>query len=197
MMAINLGDKPLAGFSEPIEMLKDCHRRIEHFLDVLRKVEAQFGGGDLTDDGRRALAASLNYFANFAPRHTADEEHSLFPRMRLSDNTPAGEVMDELNRLESDHRQGEVCHTLVDELVHHWLETGHIDEVQRKSLRAVLDELETMYTAHIRLEEQRVFPAASQILNADQVREIGEEMKTRRALTRSGNAREGALGREH
>lgn len=39
MMAVNLGEKPLATFSEPIEMLKDCHRRIEHFLGVLRKVE--------------------------------------------------------------------------------------------------------------------------------------------------------------
>lgn len=25
-MAVNLGDKPLADFSEPIEMMKDCHR---------------------------------------------------------------------------------------------------------------------------------------------------------------------------
>jgi len=183
MMVMNLGDKPLAGFSEPIEMMKDCHRRIEHFLDVLRRVEAQFGGGDLTDGGRRALEASLNYFANFAPRHTADEEQSLFPRIRLSENTTACEVMDDRDRRDTDHRRGEVCHALVNELVHQWLETGHIDEAQRKSLRAVLDELATMYAAHIRLEEQRIFAVASHMLQPEQLREIGEEMKERRALS--------------
>jgi hemerythrin-like domain-containing protein len=88
-------------------MLKDCHRRIEHFLEVLRKVERRFVRGELDDQGRRALEAALDYFASFAPRHTA---------------------------------------------------------------------------------EQRIFAVASRILESEQVREIGEEMRERCSLTSMGNA---------
>lgn len=184
-MAVNLGDKPLAGFSEPIEMMKDCHRRIEHFLDVLRQVEIQFGEGKLTDDARRALAASIDYFAKFAPHHTADEEQSLFPRMRRSDNPDARAVMADLDCLEHDHRRCEACHALVDCEVRNWLETSRLQNGQRKRLRAALDELAGIYAAHIQLEEQRVFAVASHVLQSEQVREIGEEMRERRWLTRS------------
>ncbi|HVT29061.1 MAG TPA: hemerythrin domain-containing protein [Lacipirellulaceae bacterium] len=181
-MAVTLGEKPLADFTEPIEMMKDCHRRIEHFLGVLRKVVAQFGAGQLTEEARRALETSLNYFANSAPRHTADEERSLFPRMRATETAEGREVMEELGRLEQDHRRGEAAHALVDRLVRQWLATGRIDEAKRKNLQQALDELASMYETHIRLEEQRVFALASHMLNAGQIREIGEEMKRRRSL---------------
>ena len=34
-MPITIGAKPTGGFSNPIELLSDCHRRIERFLAVL------------------------------------------------------------------------------------------------------------------------------------------------------------------
>jgi hemerythrin-like domain-containing protein len=183
-MAVNLGAKPPADFAQPIEMMRDCHRRIEHFLDVLRTVVQQFGECDLNDEGRRALAAALNYFANFAPRHTADEEQSLFPRIRCSASLEARLVMAELDQLEHDHRRGETCHALVDELVRQWLDAGHNDEARRESLTAALDELATMYAEHIRLEEQRVYALAIQVLHAELMQGIGEEMRQRRSLAR-------------
>jgi hemerythrin-like domain-containing protein len=181
-MAINIGDKPLAGFGQPIEMLQDCHRRIEFFLGVLKKVDEQYGAGELNDEARRALEASLAYFANSAPRHTADEEESLFPRIRSSDSPEACEVMAELDRLERDHRRGEASHALVDQLVRRWLADGRIDEPRRKLLQIALDELAWMYAAHIRLEEQRVFVVAAQLLQPDELLDIGAEMKGRRSL---------------
>lgn len=182
MMAVNLGDKPLAGFSEPIEMMKDCHRRIEHFFDVLQVVERRFGKALLDNKGRRALEASLNYFANFAPRHTADEEQSLFPRLRRSDDPDARTVIAQLDSLERDHRRCEGCHEQVAGIVRKWLETGRLDEAQRRHLRATLDELSNVYAAHIQMEEQRVFAVASHILEPVQLRDIGEEMRRRRSL---------------
>lgn len=181
-MAVNLGDKPLADFSRPLEMMTDCHRRIEHFLGVLKKVEALFGASELTEEARRALQASLNYFANSAPRHTADEEQSLFPRMRSSERSDARVVTAELDRLERDHRRGEANHALVERLVRQWLATGRIDDDRRRSLQQALDELASMYAAHIQLEEQRVFVLASHMLKPEQLCEIGEEMKRRRSL---------------
>jgi hypothetical protein len=61
-----------------------------------------------------------------------------------------------------------------------------MDEPRRKSLRAALDELATMYAAHIALEEQQVFVLAACTMTATQLREIGLEMKRRRSLVGSG-----------
>lgn len=185
---IHLGDKALAGFNDPIEMMKDCHRRIEHFLDVLRKVERRFGQSVLDDEGRDALLASLNYFANSAPHHTADEEESLFPRMRHSSDADARAVLADLDRLEHDHVRCETCHASVNQIVRQWLEVGRLDGVLQNRLRATLDELATIYTGHIQLEETRVFAIASHILKPEQLREIGDEMKERRSLTNLGHA---------
>lgn len=184
-MAINLGDRPLAGFDEPIAMLKDCHRRIEHFLNVLRVVESRFGAVELPDEGRRALASALDYFAHAAPRHTADEEESLFPRVRRHADSAARAALAELDGLEADHRHCEANHALIDQIGRRWLEIGRLGVDERDRLRAALDETARVYSKHIPIEEERVFPAAAQALGADQVREVGEEMRARRSLARS------------
>lgn len=181
MMAVNLGGKLLAGFDEPIEMLKDCHRRIEHFLEVLQKVEQMYGDRELDREGRCALEAAVAYFASFALRHTADEEESLFPRMRSCEDPRARAVMAALEHLESDHRRCEAGHLVVENVVRDWLQSGRLDEPQRQRLRAALTTLSDIYAAHIRLEEEQVFALASRLLDAGQVRAIGAEMQERRA----------------
>lgn len=180
MVGVTIGGKPLAGFDQPIELLKDCHRRIEHFLGVLQKVVELFGDGELSEEGRRALATSLEYFAVAAPRHTADEEQSLFPRMRRSGDAEARAVMAELDRLESDHRRAEACHGQVDDLGREWLEAGHIDELKCATMRALLAELVALYASHIRLEDERVFEAAARLLKPGELGEVGVEMQRRR-----------------
>jgi hemerythrin-like domain-containing protein len=180
MVGVTIGGKPLAGFDQPIELLKDCHRRIEHFLDVLQKVVELFGEGHLSEEGRRALETSLDYFGHAAPRHTADEEQSLFPRMRRSSDAQVRALMAELDRLESDHRHVESCHAQVDELGRAWLKGGRIDELSRAKLRALVKELVAIYAAHIRLEEEGVFAAAAKILEPRDLGEVGVEMRRRR-----------------
>lgn len=83
-MRIQIGQPPARDFSNPIGLLGDCHRRIEHFLHVLQVIAEQTPDGSLPPDHRPELDAALTYFAVAAPRHTADEEasfedHELFP----------------------------------------------------------------------------------------------------------------------
>jgi hemerythrin-like domain-containing protein len=80
-MPIVIGAKRESDFSDPIGMLGDCHRRIERFLNALLTVATSAKGGPLTSEQQTALAASLRYFLEAAPKHTADEEESLFPRL--------------------------------------------------------------------------------------------------------------------
>jgi len=81
-MAIQIGAKPDSGFDDPIGMLKDCHRRIESFLHILCVVADRAQGRRLTDEERAAVQAALQHFRTGEQRHTADEEQSLFPRLR-------------------------------------------------------------------------------------------------------------------
>lgn len=62
-------------------MLKDCHRRIEHFLDILCVVAERAQNRNLTEEERSAVKAALQYFHVGGERHTLDEKESLFPRL--------------------------------------------------------------------------------------------------------------------
>ena len=84
-MPIVIGAKRESDFSDPIGMLGDCHRRIERFLNALLTVATSAKGGPLTNEQQTALATSLRYFREAAPKHTADEEESLFPRLSRLD----------------------------------------------------------------------------------------------------------------
>src|SRR5512146_776128 len=105
-MPLKVGGRPDHGFDEPLGLLSDCHRRIEHFLRVLRTIADAAAGGTLSDGQRVELEGALRYFATAAPKHTADEEESLFPRMRRSGgshNPDAARALETVARLERDH----------------------------------------------------------------------------------------------
>jgi hypothetical protein len=61
-MAVHIGAKPDSGFDDPIGMLKDCHRRIEHFLDILCLVAERAHTRSLSGEERSAVKAALQYF---------------------------------------------------------------------------------------------------------------------------------------
>src|SRR5262245_4764030 len=103
-MGIAIGGKPGSDFGNPIGLLTDCHRRIEKFLNVLQTVTRHGYGRALDDEHRQALELALRYFRDSAPKHAADEEESLFPRMLTragSDATVISGLLDELN---AEHR---------------------------------------------------------------------------------------------
>src|SRR5215469_7184327 len=98
-MPIVIGAKQESDFTDPIGMLGDCHRRIERFLSVLQTLASQRQGAPLNEQERNALSASLRYFREAAPKHTADEEESLFPRMRAANPEIAREVFQRIEAL--------------------------------------------------------------------------------------------------
>lgn len=180
-MVIKLGAKPLADFTSPLEMLSDCHRRIESFLSILQSV-ARLGGAQLDLEHRAALEAALTYFRSSAPKHTADEEDSLFPRMRASADTDAevAAAIAEIDALEADHERAEQMHARVDELGCSWMASGTLVPDLAAELASLLDELAATYGRHIALEDERIFPLAGRTLPADQLQQVGREMAGRR-----------------
>lgn len=179
-MAVPLGSQGQADFSQPIELLMDCHRRIEHFLAVLGRVADRYADRSLDDQGRQALETSLNYFASAAPRHTGDEEESLFPRMRQSSDPQVRQAVAEIDRLESDHRRAEAAHARLETLGRGWLADGILAAPSLAEFRRLLQGLTGDYARHIATEDGRVFILAKQSLTPEQLEAVGQEMKSRR-----------------
>jgi hemerythrin-like domain-containing protein len=179
---ITIGAKRESDFTDPIGMLGDCHRRMERFLNVLVRVAAQENGGPLTEQHKTALGTSLRYFREAAPKHTADEEESLFPRLRRSGHAAAQEMLARIDSLEQDHESARKAHDEVNELGEHWLTRGLLSPAEASRLTAVLDQLLRLYQRHIAIEDTEIFPIAATVLSLSDRDSVGAEMAVRRRI---------------
>jgi hemerythrin-like domain-containing protein len=184
-MPVKLGARPEHGFNEPLGLLGDCHRRIENFLEMIIRVVERSDGGRraLAPDERDALKAALRYFEVAAPRHTQDEEQSLFPRLRESDSPDAHAALARIESLEDDHRHADVMHQEVDHIGRRWLEGAVLSQVDAEQLHRLLVDLRDLYARHIVLEDNELFPLAARVLDASTLTQIGAEMAQRRGLS--------------
>lgn len=168
-------------FASPTGLLTDCHRRVETFLGALQAA-AQRAGTALSADDAKSLANALRYFREAAPKHTADEEESLFPRLRRMSDPELQQALAELDRLEADHRWAEPLHRTVEELGQRWVASGRLEEKEAGQFRGAVEELARMYRRHIDVEEKLVFPVAARVLPEPAKAEIAQEMAKRRGV---------------
>jgi hemerythrin-like domain-containing protein len=164
------------------------------FASVLAKVAAT-GGRALSEPERDALEAALKYFREAAPKHTEDEEDSLFPRLRAAADGGAEGVAKVILALQQDHERAAVLHTEAEGLGTRWLASGCLDAEQAQRFAQVTGELLEMYRSHIALEETEAFPAARRLLSEAELRGVGREMAARRGLEPTA-ARSGSAGPE-
>jgi len=150
-MAVQIGAKPASGFDDPIGMMQDCHRRIERFLDILHRVVRKARRRALTAEEVQAVETALHYFRTSGLQHSEDEEQSLFSRLRALGAT---DVLQQVERLESDHRAAAVLH----------------------------EEADRIYSTHIAVEEGIVFPRAAALFGKDLLHTMSAEFRRRRAL---------------
>lgn len=189
-MPITIGAKRESDFTDPLGMLSDCHRRIERFLDVLITVATAGRGGPLAEEQRGPFETALGYFRNSAPKHTADEEESLFPRMHRLGDPATRELLVRVDALRQDHIRAEMSHQDVDRLGQAWLTHGSLTESEASRLVNLLGELRQLYSAHIAFEDREVFPAAGRMLSPEDCRAVGAEMAARRGLPLARGASE-------
>ena len=177
-MPVQIG-APTHDFSDPTGLLSDCHRRIEMFLGTLANVGRALDQ-PLTPEVGRSLELSLKYFQEAAPKHTADEEASLFPRLRRLDNAELQAALTQLDHLEEDHRAADRLHAVVDRLGRKYLASGTLDAAEVAQYREAVAGLRALYEPHIRLEDEVVFPLAKRVLPEEDKAEIAGEMAGRR-----------------
>jgi hemerythrin-like domain-containing protein len=135
-----------------------------------------------TEETRRALESALRYFAQAAPKHTADEEESLFPRLRQIHHPEIESAFSKLDQLEDEHRWAAPLHAEVDRLGAQYLLTGCLSSPDVGDFRHVVASLASMYKQHIGVEDSLVFPWAARMLSGAEKLIIAEEMEARRKI---------------
>lgn len=176
-MGVQIGAKPDSGFDDPLGMLEDCHRRIERFLHILCLVAEQASGRPLSEEESAAVTAALHYFQEGGRRHNADEEESVFPRLRAAD---LNRSQADLAHLEDDHRRTENLHQRVESLYRKWIDTSAFSGEEQQALLSATSVLQRIYKEHIHMEESIVFPRAAQVLDKAAIAAIGSEFQVRR-----------------
>ena len=179
-MPVQIGAKA-HNFTDPTGLLSDCHRRVEMFLGTLEAV-ANVIDRPATEETRRALESALRYFAEAAPKHTADEEESLFPRLRQIHDPEIESAFSKLEQLENEHRWAAPLHAEVDRLGARYLSTGNLSSTEVDDFRKAVASLASMYKQHIGVEDSLVFPLAARMLSEAEKLLIAEEMAARRKV---------------
>lgn len=162
--------------SSPVELLQECHHRIRHFVQLSRTLaEAQ-------DAPREQVAEAADhifrYFSQSLPLHEADENETLFPRIR--NLAPLGSPLREAAKamVEQHHAIEELVFELaaVCGALRHQPERlpGLASQLQHTS-----EALDQVFSAHLKMEERVIFPAIAQ-LPAEELQTMSSEMQRRR-----------------
>lgn len=181
-MPVTIGARLENDFTNPLGLLKDCHRRIERFLGVIVAVIREAKNSELGEEQRTALKTALRYFREAAPKHTEDEEVSLFPRLRAEGGDAAADAFKTLERLEANHVTAKAWHEELDTLGQRWLADGLLGGQDSARFRELADQLAVLYQGHIDVEDNQLFPTAHDVLTAEHLSVIGREMAARRGI---------------
>lgn len=166
--------KPAAP-SDAVDLLVECHARIRSFLALARRIAG--AGAEDREEIRQAAARVHRYFAQALPLHAQDEEQSILPRLRGRDAVVDAEL-DAMRREHAEHEPPlrqllEACDVLALAPERHADLAGAIG--------AATGELEDHFAAHLRREEEVIFPAMRRFLDPAADADIVKEIRARRA----------------
>ncbi len=171
---LNLHDSPAAGFDEPFELLLACHGRVQRMLDLLGRLGVHLARHGCDGPARQAAQDVTRYFDLAGPAHHEDEERHVFPPLLRDGDAHLLVVVRQLQR---DHvamglQWAAVRADLQDVVEGRW-QPG-------TAVPARWGAFAELYAGHIRLEDERVYPAARGRLDAAQQAAMGREMAQRR-----------------
>lgn len=177
-----IGQPRVPDFADPLGLMSHCHRKFEGYLAGLAAAgEILLTGGAFELAGAfQIIDAAREHFALRAPKHTEDEEVSLFPRLREYGGAEAGEALAALAALETEHRVAERVHAEFDELIEWFPRDGSAGIKEISLFNELVSELSDLYRPHIRVEDAIIFPTAARVIPPHALSIIGREMQARR-----------------
>ncbi len=168
----------LAGFDEPIEMLRACHERIEQQCGTLERLVPHVKAHGCDTAAREAATAVLRYFDQAGPPHHADEEQDLFPRLlAAATGEEAERVALLVTSLLADHREMETLWAGVRRALEP-LAKGDASRLDSEGVAAFC----ALYRRHMATEEGEVLALAERVLAPEALAEVGRAMSLRRGV---------------
>jgi hemerythrin-like domain-containing protein len=175
---------PMEGFAQPLLLWSACHQRGQRVALLLQRLFEHLELHGPSDATRVTAAEVRRYLVEAAPRHHADEDVDLFPRLRRQIDArgkcipEAGRAMEALDVLESDHpRLEDQWQRVQAALVHTEAAVPTLEHC------AIADEFADGFIAHHAIEDQIIMPVAERTLTTDDLAAIGAAMAARRGTT--------------
>ncbi len=176
---------PGAGFDEPVEMWLACHERVLRFCNLLERLRLHVAQHGADAEALQSATSIRRYFNEAAPRHHADEEADLFPRLlRWLAEPPAVVSPDDETRtraaidaLMAEHRSNEVLWSSLDAVLEQ-IERGVAAQLDAGQV----EKFGRTYRHHIEVEEGVVMPAMKRAFSAADWKAIGSAMAQRRGV---------------
>ncbi len=168
-----------ATLDEPLDHLLACHRRIEERLEILERAAGHLE--DRREEALEAIGKCFHFLETNGAWHTADEEESVFPRMRYRTGAENAEF---LRRLEADHRDVESTYAAVKD--RYGALSSDNPAHARDAMAGFREEVLRVcgqYRAHIQAEDSRLIGMARAALGDADLAAISSEMKARRGLS--------------
>jgi hemerythrin-like domain-containing protein len=173
-MLTNIGKPPAP--TGTLDLLVECHERIRSFLTLARRI-ADATSPD-REEVRQAAAQVSRYFSKALPLHAEDEERSILPRLRGRD--PAVDA--ELETMRREHAEHErPTRALVDACDALEREPERHSELA-SAVGQATSELERHFAAHLRREEDVIFPAVRRFLDSQSDAQVVREIRARRGV---------------
>jgi iron-sulfur cluster repair protein YtfE (RIC family) len=160
---------------DALDLLIGCHQRIRHFTETATKLAHAKSAS--AEEVRLAAAGVHRYYSVSLPLHEADEEDSLRPRLEaLGDATISHALL-------AMHHQ----HMAIEELIERLSPLLLLLQRNPSALHdtgaemcATAKALQEVFDAHLKLEEEIIFPAIRERLPLADQNAILAEMRSRR-----------------
>lgn len=174
---------PAAGFEAPFDMLEACHERVHRMLALLARLQAHVQINGCDTQAQQAAQDVMRYFDLAAPLHHQDEELHVFPPLLTGGDEVVAKVV---HQLMDQHRAMELTWTGMRQVLTQIATNTSTGPAPFLLLTAELVQSFTaLYEAHIRMEEGVAYPAAQQLLTAERLLGMSEDMMVRRGVPRS------------
>lgn len=186
-MSVDLWGEPTVAYDDPLGSMKAYHRRLEQRLEWLSQLAARLVPARETVDQLEAIGALGQIQHDFVTsliHHHADEEESLFPRLRERSSALAHL----LQALEQDHVACEPLHVRFDRLATRLVTSERIRPEDPALLADLASSLRSVYLPHLAREDELILDGAAHDLAPEQLAQISLEMRERRGLLAQGGS---------
>ncbi|MGH9467199.1 MAG: hemerythrin domain-containing protein [Terriglobales bacterium] len=159
--------------SDAVDLLLGCHQRIRHFTALARRLAAPTAPQEQIGPAAQAV---YHYYAQALPLHEADENQSVYPRLRAAAPPRA---LAEANQAMVDQ------HVSIDRIIARLLPQWERLQADPHLAAATAEDahrLEEAWQEHLELEERLIFPALRAYLSAEDRSAIRREMSERRNI---------------